>query len=159
MYPMYVSAGQINAIVPSNTPPGSASITVTYNGLTGQSPLIQITAAGFGIFTGSFGSGAAAAIDANTSNPYVSETNPAHPGDYILLFGTGLGPVNLPDNQAPGEAISPSGFNVVVSLGGAPRKFQTRRSAASTSFLPPPVSANPTNAAAGRPSPTISMPT
>jgi uncharacterized protein (TIGR03437 family) len=117
LYMVYVSAGQINAIIPSVTPEGAANVVITYKGISSEPIPIQIVHSSFGIFTGSFGSGAAAAIDLNTKDPYISETNPAQPGDYIILFGTGLGPVSVPDNQAPGGAISPAGISVQVVLG------------------------------------------
>ena len=117
-YPTYVSAGQINAILPSKTPVGLENLTVTFNGVTSQPVPIQVVNASFGIFTANFGSGPAAIIDASTNDPILSATNAARPGDFLELFGTGLGPVNVPDNDAPGGAISPSGITVQVLVGG-----------------------------------------
>ena len=117
-YPVYASATQINGIVPSNTPIGPATVTVTYNSQTSTGVPVQIARSGFGIFTANYGSGPAAAIDLTTPNPFLSATNPAHPGDYLTIFGTGLGPVSVPDNQAPGGAVSPTGLTVQVQVGG-----------------------------------------
>jgi uncharacterized protein (TIGR03437 family) len=117
-YPTYVSAGQINAILPSKTPVGLENVTVTYNGVTSQPVPIQVVSSSFGIFTANFGSGPAAVIDVSTNNPFLSATNAARPGDVLELFGTGLGPVNAPDNDAPGGAISPPGITVQVVVGG-----------------------------------------
>jgi uncharacterized protein (TIGR03437 family) len=117
-YPVYVSTTQINAIVPSNTPAGAANVTVTYGSATSAPVPITIVRSSFGIFTEHYGSGPAAAIDLTTPNPLLSASNAAHPGDFVTIFGTGLGPVNVPDNQAPGGAISPTGLSVKVIVGG-----------------------------------------
>jgi uncharacterized protein (TIGR03437 family) len=53
----------------------------------------------------------------NTPAPIVTSTNAAHPGDILSLYGTGLGPVNAPDNQAPG-IVSPLGISVQVLVAG-----------------------------------------
>ena len=116
-FPTYVSSGQINAILPSNTPVGLVNVTVTVDGVTSQPVPIQVVSSSFGIFTANFGSGPAAVIDANTSDPILSTTNAARPGDILELFGTGLGPVNAPDNDAPGGVISPPGITVQVLVG------------------------------------------
>jgi len=117
-YTTYVGAGQINAIVPSGLPVGAATVTVAYNNLTSPPASIQVVSSTFGLFTANYGSGPAAAIDTNTPGLYVTSTNSAVPGDYVSLFGTGLGPVSTPDNQAPGTAISPPGISVQVMVAG-----------------------------------------
>jgi uncharacterized protein (TIGR03437 family) len=117
-YPTYVSAGQINVILSSTLPVGPQNVTVTFNGVTSQPAAIQVVNSTFGIFTANFGSGPAAIIDVSTTDPYLSATNAARPGDILELFGTGLGPVNAPDNDAPGGAISPPGITVQVFVGG-----------------------------------------
>src|SRR5580704_8514374 len=48
--PLYVSATQINAIMPSNAPIGSDTITVTYNQQTSGSATVSVVTANFGIF-------------------------------------------------------------------------------------------------------------
>jgi uncharacterized protein (TIGR03437 family) len=116
-YPVYAASTQINAILPSNVPVGPSNLTVTYNGATSQSMPIQVVSSAFGIFTANFGSGPAAVVDLTTPAPIVTSTNAAHPGDILSLYGTGLGPVNAPDNQAPG-IISPPGISVQVLVAG-----------------------------------------
>ena len=89
-YPTYVSAGQINAILPNSTPVGLDNVTVSFNDVSSQPAPIQVVKSSFGIFTANFGSGPAAVIDLSTSDPIPSSTNPARPGDILELFGTGL---------------------------------------------------------------------
>jgi len=98
----YSSAGQINAVLPANTPTGTGTVTVTYNGQTSSS---TVPAAAITVVTSSFGTFAYNA--AGTGPGIVTDTNyveltPFHtakPGDYVLLYGTGLGVV-------PGDATS-----------------------------------------------------
>ena len=116
-YLVYAASTQINAILPSAVPVGPANLTVTYNGAASQSMPIQVVSSAFGIFTANFGSGPAAIVDLVTPAPIVSSTNAAHPGDILSLYGTGLGPANAPDNQAPG-IVSPSGISVQVAVAG-----------------------------------------
>ena len=116
-YPTYVSAGQINAILANSTPVGLDNVTVPFNDVSRQPAPIQVVKSSFGIFTANFGSGPAAVIDLSTSDPIPSSTNPARPGDILELFGTGLGAVNTPDNDAPGGVISPPGLTVQVIVG------------------------------------------
>jgi uncharacterized protein (TIGR03437 family) len=102
--PLYVSATQINAIMPSNAPLGAASLQVNINNsLSNKSP-VQITNNALGIFTAlgaGLGPGAiqnlVSASSQPTNTPYVS----AKPGQAVTLYGTGLGPITEPDNGPP----------------------------------------------------------
>lgn len=67
----YVSATQIAGILPSNTPVGTGTITVTYNGQTSSTLPITVVPAAFGLLTLSgSGSGAAAVFNASNGNAY-----------------------------------------------------------------------------------------
>src|SRR5205085_1138752 len=48
---VYTSAGQVAAILPSNTPIGSANVTVTYNGQTSAANKINVVKSALGVFT------------------------------------------------------------------------------------------------------------
>ena len=97
---LYTSSNQVAAILPSRTPAGSGTVTVTYKGLTGAGLPIQVTPASFGIFTlPQNGLGAAAATFSDYS--LVSPTHSAKPGDIITLWGTGLGPIAGDDAGMP----------------------------------------------------------
>lgn len=89
--PYYVSPGQIAAILPSATPVGSASMTVTYNGQTSPPFSLTIVQSAFGILTlGGNGLGTAAVYDLSFN--YISPTNAANPGQVVYFWGTGQGP-------------------------------------------------------------------
>jgi uncharacterized protein (TIGR03437 family) len=118
----FVFSGQINAILPSNTPLGPANVTVTYNNQTSPPIKINVVASSFGIFTAASGSGPAATInftDANAGAEYHNYfTNAANPGQTLELYGTGLGPVGPGlDNNPPG-AVIPANVSVQVLVGG-----------------------------------------
>src|SRR5690348_2252383 len=58
--PIFVSANQINAIMPSNAPLGAVSIRVTFNGIPGLPSPARVVNASFGIIaanSGGFGPG------------------------------------------------------------------------------------------------------
>jgi uncharacterized protein (TIGR03437 family) len=112
----YTSALQVQAILPSNTPVGSASVTLAYNGQTSAAFTISVVESRLGIFTtNSQGYGTVAAQHGADSTP-VLLTKAAHPGETIVLYGTGLGPITGPDNVAPGSVQV--GSNVVVTIAG-----------------------------------------
>src|SRR5579864_1493120 len=87
--PSYVSASQINAVIPDAVP-GLATLTVR-NGSGSHTVNVFVEAAMPAIFTldGS-GTGPAAAINAS-NNQVVGINNPLHAGDYVELYATGLG--------------------------------------------------------------------
>jgi uncharacterized protein (TIGR03437 family) len=106
----YLSALQINVLLPSATPAGTGTITVTTSAGTSAASPIQVVDSAFGLLTWNYGSGAAKGYDASidTSNPYIlfggASADAANPGDVLELYGTGLGPVT---GDATGVPVSP----------------------------------------------------
>lgn len=99
-YPEYVSAGQINAVLPSNTLIGTGTITVTYNGTTSAAFPITVVATSFGTFSwNSAGTGPGIFTNAVT-NVLASPFTTVKPGDYVTIWGTGLGAAT--GNEASG---------------------------------------------------------
>ncbi len=102
----FVSSGQINAILPSAVPAGEAELTVTVNNVTSNAARITVAENSFGIFTiNSQTAGLAIAqnYESAASAPLNLYTNPARPGQTLILWGTGLGAYTAgPDDQAPG---------------------------------------------------------
>lgn len=119
--PVYVSASQINAIMPSNAPVGNDSIQVFVNNAGSNFSPVRVTNTAFGIFT-ALGTGLGPGVLQN----YVSQANQpvnlpkltAAPGQTITLWGTGLGPVPYGDNIAPTPGNLP--VQVQVFVGGIP---------------------------------------
>jgi uncharacterized protein (TIGR03437 family) len=125
-YLVFVSSAQINAILPSNVPVGNAQVTVTYNGITSAPIPILVSAVSFGVFF-QVVNGNNVAIAQNvasaTSYPLNVPSAPAKPGQIVIIWGTGLGPINGPDNVAPGANATdltkpPASLAVGITVGG-----------------------------------------
>lgn len=88
---IYTFATAVAAILPSATPIGAGTLTLSYQGGT-SSIAIQVLAANFGTFTlNEGGTGPGVVTDANYN--VITMINPAHPGQPLILWGTGLGAV------------------------------------------------------------------
>jgi hypothetical protein len=100
--------------MPSTTPIGAGSVTLTYNGVTSEPEPVHISSSGFGIFTlNEGGSGPAVVTDANYSP--ITLTHAAQPGQTLILWGTGLGPVHSGDTLPP--AVGDLSTPVTVYVG------------------------------------------
>src|SRR5580692_11167772 len=122
-YPIYVSAGQINAVLPSTVTAGLASLRLTYQSNKSNAVTIQIANSSPGIFAisnGGYGPGVVYNFVSQSNQPVNSLAAPAAPGQLVTIWGTGLGPVNFPDNVAP----KPGNVTTAVSvtIGGQPAK-------------------------------------
>src|SRR5579872_5863850 len=101
--PLYVSASQINAIMPSNTPLGWVSVSVIFNGTSNPAPVYVVhDSPGIFTFTGT-GIGPAALQNIQSSGSLVNNGYQASamPGQTEQLYLTGLGPISASDNQPP----------------------------------------------------------
>ena len=91
---------QVNALLPSTTPTGSGTVTVTYNNQTSAPEPVQIVSATFATYTfNSSGLGQAIATDLKYQSNSIIRT--FHPGDWGILWGTGLGPIHGDDSNKP----------------------------------------------------------
>ncbi|MGA2739237.1 MAG: hypothetical protein ABSG65_17505 [Bryobacteraceae bacterium] len=119
-YPAFVVATQINAVLPSNTPAGTGTLTVTYNGATSTTFPITVAASSFGTFTwNEAGSGPGILTNA-VSYQLLTPFTTAKPGDYLTIWGTGLGaaPDIATEQSAPPAAtnLCPSTSNCPVTV-------------------------------------------
>ncbi len=95
--PYFVSPDRITAILPSNTPVGLGKITVTSAGQPGSSPF-NVVGSAFAL--AAFGEGGiAVAQNDSQAGELLSQTNAANPGEYLTLWGSGLGPVAADETQ------------------------------------------------------------
>jgi uncharacterized protein (TIGR03437 family) len=135
----YTSSTQIAALLPSSTPAGGpettspnvqATITVTYNGESSAStPFRGVTNSSVGIFTvDSSGSGPAIVTypdyslvsplkAANCGGPNTT-CGAANPGDTLILWATGLGPVSGAEASGAGLGQNFPNLPLTVWLGG-----------------------------------------
>ncbi len=131
---VFVSATQINGIIPSNVALGNAQVTVSYNGKTSALATMLVSKTSLGVFF-QVVNGNNLAIAQNvasaTDYPLNLPSAPAQPGQIVILWGTGLGPENGPDNVAPGANASDlTGVPVTITVGGvtAQRLYAGRQS-------------------------------
>jgi uncharacterized protein (TIGR03437 family) len=109
---IYTSAAQLAAILPSVTPLGAGTLTVSYQGGSG-SIAIQVLAADFGTLTLNEG-GTGPAVVTDPSYTPITMVNAAHPGDTLILWGTGLGAVSGDETEPPAQTDLNTGVKVLV---------------------------------------------
>jgi uncharacterized protein (TIGR03437 family) len=111
---IYTLKSQVAAILPSTTPVGTGTINLTFNGATGSTP-ITVVATNFGLSTVNQ-SGNGAAVITRPDYSLVTNANSAKPGDVLVLWGTGLGPINGSDAVIPAQ--TDLGTPIQVLIGG-----------------------------------------
>ncbi|MBZ5608222.1 MAG: hypothetical protein LAP38_08195 [Acidobacteriia bacterium] len=121
----YALAAQLAAILPSKTPTGTGTLTVTYNGQTSASAPITVVANNIGVFTLNSTGGGDAVATFNAPNPYVSPNNAPNPGEVVTLWATGLGPVTFDETNAAQQADMPN-VPLKVFIGGQPANILFR---------------------------------
>lgn len=120
-YPVFVSSYQINVILPSEVPTGVAQVIVSYNGQSSAPFPVLVVTTDFGAFFQVVkGNDVAVAQNyANGAYPLNSPSKPTHPGDIVIVWGTGLGGINGPDNVPPGNnATDMTNVPVEITVGG-----------------------------------------
>lgn len=123
---VYTLASQVAAILPSATPVGSGTLALTYQGAT-TTATIEVLAANFGTFTLNEG-GTGPAVVTDTSYNAITLVNPAHPGQSLILWGTGLGAVSGDETQPPVEKDLATGVQVLVGNQAASVQYGGRSS-------------------------------
>jgi uncharacterized protein (TIGR03437 family) len=122
---LFVSPGQINAQVPYETAPGTASLVVQSNGASGAPVQIQVAAVGPGVL---MPEGVNHVLAVNLADGSLNQTaSPALPGQYVTAYLTGQGQVSNP--VATGAPAPASPFSVPVGagqvkIGGQPADVQ-----------------------------------
>jgi uncharacterized protein (TIGR03437 family) len=114
----YVEPTQVAAILPSSTPVGSGQIIVTNQGRASAPFPIQVVPSAFGILTfNGAGYGAAAGFDSKSAP--VELTAAIHPGEFVTIWGTGLGAVTGDETQVqtPRDLTN---VPIEVDIGGVP---------------------------------------
>ena len=118
---VYASANQVSAIVPYEVAgQTSTQVTVQYNGASSSGLTIPVVAATPGVFTAN-ASGRGPGAILNQDSTYNTASNPAKPGDVIVLYGTGegqLNPLGVTGSIASGPTYPKPVLPVSVSIGG-----------------------------------------
>lgn len=113
---VYTLGTQVAAILPSSTPVGAGTLTLSYQGAQGSIP-ITVVRSSVGIFAVNE-QGSGPGVITNLSYQVQVPTNSAHPGDILILWGTGLGPVSGDETEPPVPADLGTGVQIFV--GGQP---------------------------------------
>ena len=121
---LYTSSYQVAAVLPSAVPMGDGVLVLSNNGLAGYPQPIHVTRSAFGTFAvAQNGMGAGVITDPD----YQLKTfdSPARQGDVLILWGTGLGPVDgderagpLPGNRFPDVAVYVGGAQAPIDYAG-----------------------------------------
>jgi len=109
---IYTLSYQVAALLPSATPVGTGTLTVTYGGAT-ASIAIRVVLGSFGILTLNEGGTGPAVVTDLSYNP-ITYVNPAHPGDTLIVWGTGLGAVSGNETEPPTTATNFPGVQVLI---------------------------------------------
>jgi uncharacterized protein (TIGR03437 family) len=86
----YTSATQLAAVLPSSTPVGNGTVTVTYNGQTSPGATIRVVPSAVGLDT-LYGTGNGLAVATDNNGNVFGFTNSAAPDQTITLWGSGIG--------------------------------------------------------------------
>ena len=86
----YTSANQLAAVLPSTTPAGTGTLTVTYNSQTSTAVPIQVAPSAIGLDT-LYGTGNGAGVATDNNGNVFNLTNSATPGQTVILWGSGIG--------------------------------------------------------------------
>jgi uncharacterized protein (TIGR03437 family) len=123
---LYISPSQINIqAIPTLPSAGVASLYVSTGVVdgdctTGNPGVVQsipLAAASPGLFLADYTAGVALSVHSDGS--LVSASSPAIPGETVLLYGTGFGPVELPVNAGQADTgIDPLANPIVFTIGG-----------------------------------------
>ena len=115
---VYTLASQICGILPSSTPVGTGTLTVTYNKQTSAPATIKVVKTAVGIFAvnqkGS-GPGVLQNVNTETDRPVNTVINSAKPGQAMILWAVGLGPIA--GNDANGIFAGPLDVDAQVWVG------------------------------------------
>lgn len=104
---LYASPTQVNFLVPTEQIPGDVSVTVVRQGTHGPAVTITLVDAAPALFVTD--SGFAIAQDWNAGYSVLTATAPAHEGDTVVLYATGLGHTNPP---WPSGVVAQSAANI-----------------------------------------------
>lgn len=111
-----VTSNQLAAVMPSSTPPGRYTLRLTTGSETASAAAL-VVATKFRLLANNQNGYSTAVVQDQNYNR-VLFTAPAHPGDILILWGLGLGPISAADNVAPGPINLQSKLDVHAAVGG-----------------------------------------
>jgi uncharacterized protein (TIGR03437 family) len=103
---------QVAAILPSATPVGKGTLTLSFQGAS-ASFAIQVQTADYGTLTLNEGGTGPAVVTDGSYNP-ITMINPAFPGETLILWGSGLGAVTGDETEPPVQKDLGTGVQVLI---------------------------------------------
>jgi uncharacterized protein (TIGR03437 family) len=122
---VYASDGQVNAVVPFETPVNKPQQVIVNTGTSySNAQTVNVASAAPGIFVLNVaGQGAIVGVDASGAQTLADASHPVKAGDAITIYCTGLGQVTPPvptGSPAPSDSVSSTVKPVSVTIGGVP---------------------------------------
>jgi uncharacterized protein (TIGR03437 family) len=122
----YTSATQVAAVLPSTTPVGDGTITVTYNQQTSAPAPIHVVASAVGLDT-LYGTGKGLAVSTDADGNTLGVTNSAMPGQTLTLWGSGIGAdLSNDDRVYPQKQDNLTNIPLQIFIGGVSATIQYR---------------------------------
>ena len=115
---LYGSSNSIVGVVPSKIPVGNGTLTVTFNGRTSVPVTFRVVNNSVGLFskyTNGIGPGILQNVSPTGAVSDNTVINPARPGQPMILWGTGLGPIDKDDSL--GVVVGTINSNTEVYVG------------------------------------------
>ena len=118
---LFVSPFQVNVQMPFEVPPSQVPLSVVLDGVESGPLTITVNNAGPGIFTVSSDGNGTGIFLHGSDFSLVTRSNPAHPGEVVLIYGTSLGavlPAVVSGNAAPSDTLATATGSVSVQING-----------------------------------------
>lgn len=116
-----VSPTQINAQVPWEIAGINVNIQIEVNGVRSKTVTANLSPAAPGVFTmAQTGSGAGVVVHAS-DGALVTSANPAVPGEHLIIYCTGLGPVTNSPSSAFRRFEEPHAYDIINTCNGLAR--------------------------------------
>jgi uncharacterized protein (TIGR03437 family) len=113
----YALGTQIAAVLPSGTPVGAGTITVTYNGVASRPANITVVATALGLDTYN-GSGSGLGVATDLDYNLIDYNTSAKPGQSIVLWGSGLGADTADSDTTVTSAPHAVNVPLTIYIGG-----------------------------------------
>ncbi len=114
----YVLPQQLAGILPSNTPVGNGTLVVRNNSRNSLAVPINVVRSAFGVLTVSgAGSGTARVQDASQNYQELLSTRSTNPGNFLVFYGSGVGPVTGDETVTQVQA-NLTDIPITVTIGG-----------------------------------------
>ena len=114
----YTSPTQLGVVLPSSTPVGTGTITVTNSGQPSLTAPIQVVTSALGLDT-LYGSGTGEGVVTDANGVVLTATNSASPGQTVILWGSGVGADTAnTDRVYPEQQDNLTGIPLQVYIGG-----------------------------------------